>query len=395
MAFGSRRIVGGVTATAAVWVLSVTLVGGQAAPAKPAAPATAAAPTRAQNQMLAENVFKNVTALRGIPVDEFMGTMGVFSAALGFSCEDCHTASSNDWANYAKDVSPRKTMARQMVRMVAEINKTNFGGRQVVTCFTCHRGGNRPKVTASLSLLYGAPPPDELDVLIAPAAPGGPTAVQILDKYIAAIGGAPRAAALTSYVAKGTYSGYGPDGEPRPVEIYAKAPNQKAVIVRDPGAGDNTTTFSGMAGWISAPFRPIEVLELHGAELDSARAEAELLFPARAKQVLTAMRTGNDFLDERTVLVVQGMKGAAIVTMYFDEETGLLTRLVRSTPSPVGRLPVQIDYSDYRDVAGVKMPHKWRMTWLDGRSNFEMTAIQPNVPIPATRFNRPAPPKPY
>jgi photosynthetic reaction center cytochrome c subunit len=381
MRFGSRRIMCGAAATAGVWLLSVALVGGQA-------------PTAAQNQMLAENVFKNITVLRGIPVDEFMGTMGVFSAALGLSCEDCHTASSNDWANYAKDVSPRKAMARQMVRMMADINKQHFGGRQVVTCFTCHRGSNsRPRVTASLVTLYGTPPPEELDVLILPAEAGGPTPVQILDKYIAAIGGAQRAAALTSYTAKGTYSGYGPDGAPRPVEIYAKAPNQKTVIVRDPEAGDSTTTFNGTGGWVSAPFRPIAVLELHGAELDSARADAELLFPASAKQVLTGMRTGNDFINDRTVLVVQGVKGASIVTMYFDEETGLLSRLVRSTPSPVGRLPVQIDYSDYRDVNGLKMPFKWTMTWLDGRSNFEMSEIRPNVTIDAARFAMPAPPK--
>ncbi len=386
MRFGSRRTVCGATVTAAVWLLSVALVGGQAAPARPAA----------QNQMLAEDVFKNITVLRGIPVDEFMGTMGVFSAALGLSCEDCHTASSNDWANYARDVSPRKAMARQMVRMMADINRQHFGGRQVVTCFTCHRGSNsRPRVTSSLAILYGAPPPDELDVLVAPAAPDGPTAAQILDKYLRAIGGAQRAATLTSYVAKGTYSGYGPEGAPRPVEIYAKTPNQKSVVVRDPDAGDSTTTFNGTAGWISAPFRPIDVLELHGAELDSARVEAELLFPAGVQQALAGMRTSSDFIDDRTVLVVQGNKGGAIVTMYFDEETGLLTRLVRSTPSPVGRLPIQIDYTDYRDVAGIKMPFKWRTMWLDGRSNFELSEIQPNVAIDEARFARPMPPKPY
>lgn len=389
MRFGSRQIVAGAAATAALWLLSVAIVGGQA-------PKPAPKPGAAQSQMLAENVFKNVTVLRGIPVDEFMGTMGVFSAALGLSCEDCHTASSNNWANYADDVSPRKKMARQMVTMMASINKQHFGGRQVVTCFTCHRGSNsRPRVTSSLITLYGPPPPDELDVLVTPAPPGGPTAVQILDKYLAAIGGEKRAAALTSWTGKGTYSGYGPEGEPRPVEVYARAPNQKSVIVRDPVAGDNVTTFSGTEGWVSAPFRPIDVLELHGAEIDSARAEAELMFPARIKQVLTGMRTSNDFIDDRTVLVVQGTKGAAIVTLYFDEETGLMTRLVRSTPSPVGRLPVQIDYSDYRDVNGLKMPFKWRMTWLDGRSNFEMSEIQSNVAIDAARFARPAPPKPY
>jgi photosynthetic reaction center cytochrome c subunit len=385
MRVGSGRIMGGAIGGAAVWLLSVALVGGQAAPA----------PT-AQSQMLAENVFKNVTVLRGIPVDEFMGTMGVFSAALGFSCEDCHTASSNDWANYAQDTSPRKKMARQMVTMMAGINKQYFGGRQVVTCFSCHRGSNRPKVTASLTILYGTPPADELDVLVTPSEPGGPTAAQILDKYLQAIGGAQRAATLTSYVAKGMYSGYGPEGTPRPLEIYAKAPNQKTIIVREPGAGDIVTTFNGTAGWVSQPFKPIDVLELHGAELDSARVEAELSFPANVKTALTGMRTSNDFVNDRTVLIVQGFKGTAtIVTMYFDEETGLLTRLVRSTPSPVGRLPVQIDYSDYRDVAGLKMPFKWTMTWLDGRSNYELSEIQPNVAIDAARFTRPAPPKPY
>ena len=387
MSFGSKQVVCGAVATAAVWLLSVAYVGGQA-------PQTGA-PTAAQSQMAAEQVFKNVTVLKGIPVDEFMGTMGVFSAALGFSCEDCHTASSNDWANYAKDVSPRKTMARQMVTMMQGVNKQYFGGRQVVTCFTCHRGSNRPKVTASLDILYGTPPADELDVLVLPGPAGGPTAAQILDKYLTAIGGAQRAAALTSFVAKGMYSGYGPEGEPRPVEIYAKAPNQKSVRVVDPTSGDNITTFNGMAGWVSAPFKPIDVLELHGAELDSARADAELLFPANIKTMLTGMRTSNDFIDDRTVLVVQGMKGMAIVTLYFDEETGLLTRSVRSTPSPVGRLPVRIDYSDYRDVNGLKMPFKWQLKWLDGRSNFEIEGYQANAAIPATRFNRPAPPKPY
>jgi hypothetical protein len=370
-----------------MWLLSVALVGGQA----PAA----GAPTAAQNQMAAERVFKNVTVLRGIPVDEFMGTMGVFSAALGFSCEDCHTASSNDWANYAKDTSPRKQMARQMVIMMQGINKQYFGGRQVVTCFSCHRGANRPKVTASLDILYGVPPADELDVLILPGEPGGPTAAQILDKYLEAVGGAPRAAALTSFVAKGMYSGYGPEGFPRAVEIYARAPNQKTVRVVDPEAGDNITTFNGTAGWQSAPFKPIDVLELHGAELDSIRADAELMFPANVKTALTGMRTSNDFLNDRTQLVVQGMKGMAIVTLYFDEETGLLTRQVRSTPSPVGRLPVRIDYSDYRDVNGLKMPFKWELKWLDGRSNFEIEEYQMNVAIDAARFNRPAPPKPY
>jgi len=117
------------------------------------------------------------------------------------------------------------------------------------------------------------------------------------------------------------------------------------------------------------------------------------MFPANIKSLLTGMRTSNDFLNDRTQLVVQGNKGAAIVTLYFDEETGLLTRSVRSTPSPVGRLPVRIDYSDYRDVNGVKMPFKWTVSWLNGKSVFEIESVQPNVAIDNARFARPTPPK--
>jgi len=373
----------GALVTAAVWLSSVAFIGGQASPA----------PVQAQSQLRAETVFKNIIGLRGIPVDEFMGTMGIFSAATGLNCTDCHV-DNGTWDGYALDDNPRKQTARRMVTMMAEINTQYFGGRQVVTCFSCHRGSNRPTVTPSLTLLYGAPPPEDLDVLLPPAPPGTPTAAQILDTYLQAVGSA-AAAKLTSYVVRGTYSGYGPEGFPRPMEIYAKAPNQKTIVIRDKEAGDNVTVFNGTAGWISAPFRPVAVMELHGAELDSAGADAELMFPANVRNALTSLRTGVDFINERSVLAVQGSKGNALITLYFDEETGLLTRLVRSTPSPVGRLPVQLDYSDYREVAGVTLPFKFTMTWLDGRSNFELEAIQPNVAIPESRFARPAPAKPY
>lgn len=384
MKVGSQQVYGGVAATAFCWVIAVTLVGGQTAPAP-----------GASQPVLAEQVFKNVTAMRGITVDEFMSTMGVFSASLGFSCEDCHTGGSNNWELYAKDISPRKQMARRMIAMMTEINKQYFGGRQVVTCFSCHRGANRPKVTPSLSILYGTPPPDELDVLLPPAPPGTPTAAQILDKYLQAIGGVDRVAKLTSFVARGTYSGYGPEGFPRPVEIFAKAPNQKTVAIRDKESGDNITIFNGQSAWQSAPFKPVDVLEFHGAELDSLRADAELTFPTNIRQALTNPRSSADFINDRSVLAVQGNKGNAIVTMYFDEETGLLSRLVRSTPSIVGRLPVQTDFSDYREVAGIKLPFKWTTSWLDGRSNFELSEVQPNVAVDAARFAKPGPPKAY
>ena len=108
--------------------------------------------------MLAEQAFKNVQALKGISAAEFMGTMGVMSASLGFDCSECHNAAGTDKVDWAAD-TPRKVIARRMVNMVATINKDNFGGRQLVTCWSCHRNRDKPLVTPNLDFVYGMPRP--------------------------------------------------------------------------------------------------------------------------------------------------------------------------------------------------------------------------------------------
>jgi photosynthetic reaction center cytochrome c subunit len=346
----------------------------------------------AQRPPLAEEVFKNVQVLRGIPVNEFMGTMGIFSAALGMSCEDCHRSGDSSWANYATE-SPRKQMARSMVTMMAAINTQHFGGRQVITCFSCHRGADRPKPTPNLATLYGAPPPEDPRDEIAQAS-AAPAADAVFDKYVAAVGGAARAAALASFTATGTTTGYGPDSEPQPFELAARAPNQRAAVARSSN-GDRATVFDGRSGWIAAPHRPVDVLALGGADLDGLRIDAELAFPSRIKQVAGQWRVGAaTVVGDREVQVVQGTgSGGALVTLFFDAESGLLVRQVRYVPSPVGRLPTQVDYDDFRDVAGVKLPFKWTVTWLDGKDTVELKDVRPNVAIDGARFARPPAPR--
>jgi photosynthetic reaction center cytochrome c subunit len=347
----------------------------------------AGAQTPSPRPRTAEEVFKNVQVLKGIPVDEFMNTMGVFSAALGMSCEDCHAANDSKWENYALDTSPKKRTARRMIQMMAAINKENFGGRQMITCWTCHRGGDHPKVTPNLATLYNMP--EEPDDIITPA-PGAQSSDQILDKYIQAVGGAQRLATVTSFVAKGTSVGYGPEGTPRPVEIFAKAPNQRTTVIQTLN-GVSTTVYDGRAGWIAAPLRPIPVLELTGSALEGLKLDAEFSFPGRIKEVVTKWRVGfPTTIDDREAQVVQGTApGGSLATLYFDSESGLLIRCVRYSDSVVGRTPTQIDYSDYRDVAGVKMPFRFAVSWLDGKETFELTEIQANVAIDAARFARP------
>ena len=234
MKLGSRQSTLAAAGTVLVCLLSVPLARGQAGPE--------------QRPQMAEDVFKNVQVLKGIPVDQFMATMGFFSASLGMSCEDCHSADDRNWEGFAVD-NPRKRTARKMITMMAAINRDNFGGRQIVTCYSCHRGGDRPRVTPDLHALYGALPPADPNEVIAQA-PGAPSADQVLDKYLQALGGPQRVAALTSFVATGTSAGYGPESEKRPVEIFAKAPGQRTLIIHTSN-GDNTTTYDGRVGWIA------------------------------------------------------------------------------------------------------------------------------------------------
>jgi len=113
---------------------------------------------------MSEEIYKNVQVLKGIPVDEFIGTMGVFSTSLTLCCGNCHTGAGTSDPKWEDD-PPRKKIARRMIQMVNQINKDNFGGRQVVTCWTCHRGSLSPAVTAPLDFAYGdtvVVPPDVL-----------------------------------------------------------------------------------------------------------------------------------------------------------------------------------------------------------------------------------------
>jgi photosynthetic reaction center cytochrome c subunit len=376
MKLGSRRTIVTATAIIDVWLIGAAMARGQGA--------------AGQKPLMAEDVFKNVQVLKGIPVNEFMGTMGIFSAALGMSCEDCHTASDRSWEVYAADTNPRKRTARRMVLMMAEINRANFGGRQVVTCYTCHRASDRPVVTPNLSTLYAERPSDVPDIIA--QSPAAPSVEQVFDKYIRALGGAQRLATLTSFIAVGTSVGYGPEGDKRAFEVFAKAPSQRTAITHTLD-GDHITTFDGRAGWIAGPHRPVPVLALTGHDLDGLKLDAALSFPARIKEALGQWRVGSSAtIDDRDVNVVQGTGAAgAIATLYFDKASGLLVRQVRYAQSPVGRIPTQIDYADYRDVSGIKMPFRWTVIWLDGQDTVQLDEVRMHVPIDAAKFAQPAP----
>lgn len=391
------RLILTVAVPVAVWLIDAPMAAPQAA-----------APAKSQ---MSDVVFKNVQALKGISVDDFLGTMGIMSASVGFDCSECHIGAGTDKVNWAADDNPKKLTARRMVTMVTNINKENFGGRQNVTCWSCHHGRDRPSTTPAMETVYG-PGSNETDDVITQA-PGQPTPDKVLDAYIQAIGGAQRLAAIKSYVAKGSSVGFGGFGGGGHVEIDAKFPDERATFIKfDAATGrtDSDRVYNGKVGFIKTPLAVLTDYELTGAELDGAKMDAELSFPGQIKQVLTNLKVGQptaisdlpgpssqtsnqaaaEPMQDRLVNVVQGTGPRnLLVTMYFDAQTNLLLRVVRYGRTPIGRVPTQVDYSDYRDVAGVKMPFRMTFAWLDGRDAIQLTDVQTNVTIDAAKFERP------
>jgi len=47
------------------------------------------------------------------------------------------------------------------------------------------------------------------------------------------------------------------------------------------------------------------------------------------------------------------------VQAFFNVQTGMLERLVYYNDSLYGQYPTQIDYRDFRDVGGRKVPYEW------------------------------------
>ena len=283
----TSRMFIGLATVCGVCLLGSVLKAGQAAPQE-------------TPPLLAEQFFKNVQVLKGLPVDEFLDTMGMFAASTGLNCTDCHVdESGGSWERYADDNQLKRT-TRAMVGIMTAINKQYFGGRQGVTCYSCHNGNRRPKVIPSLALQYAVNPVLDDPYEILQPAFDAPPLDDVLDRYIAAVGGAARLKGLTAFTAEGIYSGYD-DFEQFPVQVFAKAPNQRTTILRSQ-YGDVTTAFDGRSGWLASPteIKPTPVIALTGGNLEGTALEAELAFPGQITQVLTNWIVGPLTADRRS-----------------------------------------------------------------------------------------------
>jgi outer membrane lipoprotein-sorting protein len=374
MRFRGRHLIGGAIAAMLVCLVSVVVAASQAA-----------AP---QQTPMAEEVYLNIQVLKGMPVDKFNDTMGMFASALLLDCVGCHDAKITSDPKAFATATPRIQRARQMVVMMNALNKQYFAGQQRITCFTCHNGDPQPERSPSLRLQYTALVEDPTSIKFFPDV-AAPPAEQTLAKYIQAAGGAQRLSALTSFVATGTYIGFETSDTESPVQVFVKAPDQRALVVDIGGGKELIYAFDGKAGWKYQPDTPVPLLELTGTNLTGTRLDTMALFPIALSRAFAQWQAGYANIDDKDVLALRGINpGQNPVNLYFDD-SGLMVRMVRWNDTGAGPVPVQTDFSDFRDVAGVKLPYHWVLTWTNGQATIQLKEIRPNTTIDPARFGRP------
>ena len=332
---------------------------------------------------LAEEQFKNIQTLKGIPADQVVPSMQFIGASLGVECEYCHVHGAME-----KDDKKPKVTARKMIAMMMAINKDNFKGRREVTCFSCHRGTKDPVATPIIGDEEGKP--DNAGEQPGEAKPALPVAEQLLDKYLAALGGGDALQKISTRVQKGTVTAFG--GERFPVEVYSKGPDKRLSIMHLKG-GDSITAFDGNRGWLGVPGR---THLMSAEESAAAHMDADLYFAGHLKTMFAKFRVdaGEKINDRETFLVVGRNEGQPPLQLYFDRQSGLLLRLVRYAETPLGRNPTQIDYADYRDAGGVKLPFRWTLARPGNRFTIQIDQIEQNIPVDDAKFVAPptAPP---
>jgi outer membrane lipoprotein-sorting protein len=231
-------------------------------------------------------------------------------------------------------------------------------------------------------------PADEPNIIDFPTEEGL-SADQVFERYLTAIGGRAALATVTSFVAKGTYAGFDTGQEDMPVEVFARGPNQRTWIVKRP-EGDSNHVFDGTNGWVTGPDSVVPSMALASGNLDRARIEATLGFPAGISRMFPRWRVGKTTIGDRDVTIVQGSApGLLPANLYFDDESGLLVRVVRWNQTSVGPVPTELNYGDYRAVAGIKMPFTWTITQTYMQATIKLAEVAANVPVDASRFTKP------
>ena len=332
----------------------------------------------------AEQVFKNIQALKGLPESQLLPVMNMISASLGVQCIQCHVKTGDAWEMDKDDKKPKQT-ARKMIQMTMDINKTSFEGHIDVSCFTCHQGHGRPVAVPSLPRALPPPNPNP-----GPRPPEQMvTPQQVLAKYAQAVGTKEAIDKVKTRLLTGTH--VAANGMSLQFEIKLALPDKVAVVVTTP-QGAFSQALAGDSGWIK---NAREQRPMNNTELARAKSLIWSLDPLPLKEPYPRMLfAGPEKIGDRETLRLRmNTPEKRRAVLYFDKETGLLVRRILYTDTPVGSDPEQIDFEDYRDVEGVKIPYTIKVSYLDNAftATRKITEMKHHVTLDGSAFAAPAP----
>ena len=351
-----------------------------------------------------EQTRKNIQVLKGLPESQLFPEMNFIAASLGVQCGFCHVNTGKDpktgltnWV-WESDEKEHKKVAREMMRMVLNVNSGQFGlSRGQVTCYTCHRGTEMPQGLPALPLAASghepapAASPAPAPGASAPAAnasrPALPSVQEVFDRYVAAVGGREAAAKFQTQVVKGTIEQS--QGRKSNFEATAKGADKFLLAIESP-QGRMARGLSAAGGWMSGPRGQ---RALGAGELAEARRIAALFGLVKFAPAQTMRVAGRRKVGERDAVVVVDRPSETVSRRYFfDTETGLLLRIVTLTDALLNQLPEQIDFEDYRDVGGAKVPFVVRVSAIDTFNSYTrtFTEVKHGVPVEDSLFEMPA-----
>ncbi len=320
--------------------------------------------------------FKSIKVLNEMPADQMGKVMNMMSASLGVNCKFCHASNDGD---YEKEGFEHKDIARQMLRMTFEMNKNYFDSRAEITCATCHQGKPMPQSMIPLIPVPRAPR------LVQPEKK--PSVDEILAKYETALGGRASLEKITSRQIKAQR--IEPDGKTFEDETILQKGAQMSVETVYPSKQYGDYVIREIYdGKLAAKFGNGSRIELKPDEIEQIKREAQLFVNPDLRGVYAKL----DFhaverIEGQEIYVLSSASGGSFEKLYFDPSSGLLVRRTAETPTVLGAFTFQVDYTEYKDFSGVKLPTVVKFAVPNIRWTRRILDVKTNIAIDDSKFS--------
>lgn len=322
--------------------------------------------------------FKSIKVLNDMPADQLGKVMNMMSASLGVDCKFCHASNDGD---FEKEGFEHKDIARNMLKMTFDLNKNYFEGKPEINCNSCHQGKAHPQASVPLTPIVQEPRPAQPEKK--------PTVDEILGKYETALGGKENLSKITSRVIKAQR--VEPDEKTfEAEEILQKGAKMLVVTVYPSKQYGDYTVKEIFDGKSAAKFGNDAKIELKPDEAEQIRREAQIFANPNLKSVYTKM-------DFRFVDKIDGREVYVIIAttaennrerLFFDTQNGLLVRRIASTPTVLGVFNYQVDYTEYKDFGGVKLPTVIKFAVPNIHWTRKVLEVKNNITIDDAKFTK-------